>query len=646
MESDSKGNIISINKIKLSQFTKKGEKEEIEYIFYDRFSKRLIQILKENVKIFNRTGTSLKKDIMIILPSSYIHMVCVDKETNYMLILVQVRDKTKMIPGINLKTQCVIDMLKGDFNYLLGMFFITTNNFCLVFSHKLVFFRVEPSDEIKEILTIKISSDNILIQNYDFSQHFKILCLLRTDNTFDIYNLSNVQFYKHSVKNFSLSYTLKEIDYEMGAFNGGIFSSLFNTESKLKKAQNKINLNYHTSSILYSKSQFFLASLYTKLYFIYLCYEDGKIHLMRINNLSSFPSDKDTLLIDYKNHNKNSTLQFIDNLILVYNFTKKEVLIIDINLKNENKILCTCKSNLFPNEKVYINGGMIEEVKNKVMHYVKFDNLAYYMQYPSSQKHIALINITRRKNSKDLVIDMITEMLSNKSSYKAFNVRWVFEEIAKENKALIDMTVEIAKRGQEKSEKKQKMIPAILELFTPPDVIMLSKKATLTQMDIFILVFKTLLESTFTSDDDFCIRILIYMKYFYCFLNDNDIPVIQNFYYISYCFIKKIKDKNKLLFFFYMNPDYPDSYDLALYLINNEDSNEFLMQIGIDMLYKEQKYFDIFKHLIKTNQVNEAMLFLDRNLNKMDKTEMKDIKWLLSSIVKTNKRILYDYITI
>ena len=95
-----------------------------------------------------------------------------------------------------------------------------------------------------------------------------------------------------------------------------------------------------------------------------------------------------------------------------------------------------------------------------------------------------------------------------------------------------------------------------------------------------------------------------------------------------------------------MNPDYPDSYDLALYLINNEDSNEFLMQIGIDMLYKEQKYFDIFKHLIKTNQVNEAMLFLDRNLNKMDKTEMKDIKWLLSSIVKTNKRILYDYITI
>ena len=136
------------------------------------------------------------------------------------------------------------------------------------------------------------------------------------------------------------------------------------------------------------------------------------------------------------------------------------------------------------------------------------------------------------------------------------------------------------------------------------------------------------------------------MKYFYCFLNDNDIPVIQNFYYISYCFIKKIKDKNKLLFFFYMNSDYPDSYDLALYLINNEDSNEFLMQIGIDMLYKEQKYFDIFKHLIKTSQVNEAMLFLDRNLNKMDKTEMKDIKWLLSSIVKTNKRILYDYITI
>ena len=156
--------IIKIQKINLIQFTKVGEISEIECIFFDIFSKRLIQILKDNVKIFNRTGTSLKKDITISLPSSCIHMVCVDKETNYMLVLVEVRDKTKMIPGINLNTQCVIDMLKGDFNYLMGMFFVTKNNFCLIFSHKIVYFKIDLyTDEVKELLTIKISDSNLLI---------------------------------------------------------------------------------------------------------------------------------------------------------------------------------------------------------------------------------------------------------------------------------------------------------------------------------------------------------------------------------------------------------------------------------------------------------------------------------------------------
>ena len=55
-------------------------------------------------------------------------------------------------------------------------------------------------------------------------------------------------------------------------------------------------------------------------------------------------------------------------------------------------------------------------------------------------------------------------------------------------------------------------------------------------------------------------------------------------------------------------------------------------------ILSEKASFDIFKHLIKTNQVNEAMLFLDRNLNKMDKTEMKDINKL--NFYQNNKCII------
>lgn len=636
--------IIKIQKINLIQFTKVGEISEIECIFFDKFSKRLIQILKYNVKIFNRTGTSLKKDITISLPSSCIHMVCVDKETNYMLVLVEVRDKTKMIPGINLNTQCVIDMLKGDFNYLMGMFFVTKNNFCLIFSHKIVYFKIDLfTDEVKELLTIKISDSNLLIQNFDYCRQFQILCIYKTDKTFDIYNLSKEAFYKTPAKKFDFDYTPKGVDYEMGSFDGGLFSSFFNNSSKIKKAQDKINYNIKTLSVMYSKSQFFLACIYTKLYFIYLCYEDGLIHFVEIENIVSFPSNDNSFTIEYKNHNRNSTLQFVDNLIFVHNFTKKEIMLIDIMLTTDKKIICTCKNVITFEERPFINGGIIEEKKNKILYYVNFDNISYLNQFPSKRKHSALINLTRRKNSKELILQTIKGMLCNQNNkYKINNIAWLFEEIAKEIKLVYELTIEIAKK--QKDSLSQKNIPAILELSSPPDLIIQSKKATITQPDILVFVFKEIYDSELSNSEDFCIKIIIYMIFFYNYIVSRALDIIPNFNSVLLNYIKKIKEKNKLIEIFNMIQDFPISSDLGIFLLNNDANNDYFVQLGMNMLYYRGKYYDMFKYIIKTRGIREGLFFLNTYINKMDKESIKDAKKLLGSLLKNNKDVIYDFI--
>lgn len=636
--------IIKMQKINLIQYTKREEINESDCIFYDKFSKRLIQILKDNIKIFNRTGRTLKKDFTISLPSSSIHMVCVDKNTNYMLILVEINDKTKMILGINLNSQCVIHMLKGDFNYLLGMFFITTNNFCLIFSHKIVYFQIDSyTDEIKELLTIKFSNSNLLIQNFDYCRQYQILCIYKTDKIFDLYNLSKETFYKNPAKKFDFDYTPKGVEYEMASFDGGLFSSFFNNSSKIKKAQDKINYNLTTLSVMYSKSQFFLACLYTKLYFIYLCYEDRLIHFVEIENFDSFPSNNKSFTIEYKNHNRNSTLQFVDNLIFVHNFTKKEIMLIDIMSVTDNKIICTCKNVITFEQRPFINGGIIEEKKNKILYYINFDNKSYLDYHHQKQKHFALINLTRRKNSKDLVLQMIKEMLCNQNNkYKINNVAWVLEEIAKEIKNVYDITTETAKN--EKDTLSQKIIPAILELLSPFDLIIQSKKAAITQQDILIFVFKEIYESELSNNEDFCIKIIIYMIFFYNFIISRCLEIIPNFNSILLNFIKKIKEKNKLIRIFNMIQDFPLSSDLGVFLLNYEVNNDYFVQLGMNMLYYEGKYYDIFKYIIKTRGIREGLSFLNTYISQMDKESIKDAKKLLRSLLKNHKDVIYDYI--
>ncbi len=98
--------------------------------------------------------------------------------------------------------------------------------------------------------------------------------------------------------------------------------------------------NEYFSTKLNNKNKYYLKNIYNELYFIILSYDDKAIYILLIKNLRSFPeiseNENKLLTIDYYDEYKNSYLQFIDNLIIIHNFTKKQMLLLDIKSKKKN----------------------------------------------------------------------------------------------------------------------------------------------------------------------------------------------------------------------------------------------------------------------------------------------------------------------
>ena len=134
------------------------------------------------------------------------------------------------------------------------------------------------------------------------------------------------------------------------------------------------------------------------------------------------------------------------------------------------------------------------------------------------------------------------------------------------------------------------------------------------------------------------------MIFFYNYIVSRVLDIIPNFNSILLNYIKKIKEKNKLIEIFNMIQDFPISSDLGIFLLNNDANNDYFVQLGMNMLYYTGKYYDMFKYIIKTRGIREGLLFLNTYINKMDKESIKDAKKLLGSLLKNNKDVIYDFI--
>jgi hypothetical protein len=243
---------IQFKKLDFSKFDNSGE---IPFVFYDKFSKNLIQFSDATIKIYNKKATNLKKSVNLKLDCEKINLVAVDKHLRYMIILLDYR----MTLIINLGTETVSDILHYDFSSVLGMFFITNTSsfhacddlrFAIIFVDKLVFFKITfvPNESINEMKTVKLSS----ILNFYYNCRFMVLVLEKNEKVFDFYNLSSKKFY---TKTHTFNYSSK---FRRETSIGRLFTVFSRSSSRL---EGFVDMQNSSKFNLYKKTQFFLETL-------------------------------------------------------------------------------------------------------------------------------------------------------------------------------------------------------------------------------------------------------------------------------------------------------------------------------------------------------------------------------------------------
>ena len=308
-------------------------------LFYDKYSKRIIyfDFEQNSIYIYNRTKISLKIKKKVFFNFKVLNS-CVDKKSTFLLIFANPNVNNKFIFVYCIAKETFFSQLKEDFSYLINMFFVEKNFFCLVFVDQIKFYLCDQvSDEIKLVKTLDYNK--ILIRNFFFVIQYLILLVHRDDGSFDMYSLRKNEV--ELIKNFNQVFNTRSVMFK-SSIKSSFFSNLFSSKTEYLKTQRINLLNAYNNSYgnMYKISQFFLEYIYSNLYFILLSYEDNAIFMMKIININKFPKEEEgnkIIKLDYRSHNNNSTIQFLDNLLFVHNFSTDNTIIYDIQLKAKVK---------------------------------------------------------------------------------------------------------------------------------------------------------------------------------------------------------------------------------------------------------------------------------------------------------------------
>ena len=611
---------ILCNELNISKNFTEEENKNIK-IFYDQITKRIIVITPYLIKIFNRTGEELKKELHYNSIETVISAV-VNKEINYLLLCSELKINQRLIFCINIQnSNLILTINTGNYSSLLGMFFITKYNFCIICSNRIEYYFIDPNtEECFQKLNVKCNG-RYLISNFYYCRQYYILIIERTDNSFDIYNLRNKDFYCDLVKNFSIIFNekKKKMHTRSKSKTFQTVSNLFSINKFNEKVEyEKIIQNLNNPNEKYKKSQYFLQIIYTKLYFIYLSYDDKMIFIMKLKNLKTFPEENGgnkLIKIPYESFIYNSTIQFVDNLILVYNFLKKEVLIIDLKYKdvnNPNNYILTRKLGIdfpffdFINYKIYNMVSLFEMVNSnneKKIFYLKFDLTNFIGNF--FKKHEELIYLTRRGKSNLYILTEMKEMiLSDKLKVK--KILWLINQFTE----LIKKNEEFAKTIISNTKSNEKLGKDFMEI----DLIyyLKSKKNNITQDKFLVYVFQGILNDEVLTNDNQCIKIMNYLLYFYYILKDKkEDNIISIFSDIFNGFYEEIEDKNNLITLFLNFKYLPKEKDLGLILIK-EKKNSFLQQLGYNILLSKGLFNEIFEYIVKEEGINSGILFLQK----------------------------------
>ena len=638
-------------------------------LFYDKYSKRIIYFnFQENsIMIYNRTKSSLKKKLNVFFNFKVLNS-CVDKKLTFLLILANPNVNNKFIFVYCIDKETFFSQLKDDYSYLLDMFFIEKNFFCLIFVNQIKFYICDQnSDEIRQIKLLDYNK--ILIDNFFFVRQYSVLLIHRADNSFDMYSLRKNEI--ELIKNFNEVFNTRSVMFKSSS-KGSFFSTLFSSKAEyLRTKKIEIMANYiNKYGNIYKTSQFFLEFIYSNLYFILLSYEDNAIFMMKIKNINKFPKEEEgnkVIKLEYRNHNNNSTIQFLDNLLFVHNFSTDNTIIFDVELKEKQKIICSCKNILkgFHDESFYklkIIGGNIEEIckiknekgqpelsKKLYSLSVDLENLFKNNENKNKNKMKTNINdddneneldgmlmIARRNKSKIFFLELFNKMLLDKKiKHRTDKIQLLLNEFSRQiqksntlaldlmsnvsllNEALVSKTVKLSyKKDNDK-------------FYLDDKYIMLSTKNTLSQIEVIKAFKRIVQEKKINNDDDESVfEYLLYILFFCVQLTKNKIEVIKLYYdtiLLLFMQIKEEKKMIKLITYFTNVKFFPfGTSEIAKYLLENFKSPIIKLE-AYKILKNLELYNDLLYYLLKNETFSFALKFLEESLEKTKDTDIKKI---------------------
>lgn len=687
--------IIELKKVTLEN----GNSQSIYY--YDRYSKRIFDVNLDSIKIYNKKAKNLKANILVNIPKESLISIAVDKEINYLLCLLSIQSGDKGISNnklivINAKEKKLYDTIEDDFQYLLGMFFIgkiqkllnfDNNNqdelydFCIIHCDKVIFYGIESKnngeEHCKELLTLTISSTS-LIKDFCYDYKHKILCVVKQDLSISFLILTNRKNYKNVIcPKIGYIKTMKEKASSMGVIR------------TVSREQKKCVKNNFDNLDKYTETQFYLETIYNSLYFICLSYEDNKIYIHKLENLNSL--DK-TLYVDFPKHMRFSALQVIDNLIIVHNFLKKEISLIDI--KSKIPILRTFSVNFPYQNNLHINGEILEERKvfsKKKLIYVRggtlynvifngkaYDELSYFEAKKRRKKrkktktkteemtrYDILVNLLHRNGSKDSILSILYRIILNNDERPVYIVQFFKEIINLENEAKQKVGF-ISDKNLVKKELYDTNI--ILYKVPKPFEVILLKKNYIKQIDILVNLFDkfhieqgknnnsiNIINDNTNNDnknnnlsDNLILRIMFYMAEFYNQIIFQKMELKPCFHSIFLKYFKILRQKEKIIEFI-IHKNIPKSVELAQYLLelsmNENDANRKTYEIlGINMLSKLKKYEMIIDYLLKKGYIDKAMNYMCEVFTKLTYEQINVLFKNNKDIIEQNKNLLLNYL--
>ena len=569
--------------------------------------------------------------------------------------------------------------------------------FTLVYQDKIYYYKIsisEQKEQLDKVEFINQVSYPGYIKKFSYNQKFMILIIQRLDKQliFDFYNLSNPKYYSKFFP-FELPSIIKQ-----NTLNNNNSINENNSKEDIKKNDNspvapsfldKMTNYFNAGNIAkddlkkepminnkenYKENHFLLDSIYRKLYFIYVNYDISYVQFFKVKNLYNIEKVYE---IQFDCNHEN-TVQFIDNLILVHDFDTMTSRIIDLKCNALNKELF----HKFPISSYDIiqNNNEIKEKENKILSMLSYDNTGFYNKdlrlkgsvtqsaihsmeednsecsFPNSpilyfvlyniyfdpfiyyiysdSKFDALVNLTRRKHSKEVIINGLYEMIKSKRDIKL--IRQIFKSIVKQiikNHLKNNRAIRLNKFTEQKSE----MLMSQLETFREPSELpipfqytIFKKRDLINQMDIYNKLFNTIENNSNLVKPEYAITIMLL---FADELKIQKVPLHPQFNKILVSFLKKISNFfTANIYFQYFS--FPDSLYLAKFLIYDiglnkegnysQENREEATQHGLDMLKRLNKYNEIFKYFIQSNQLSKALIFYKNNKNSL--VNIKTIK--------------------